>query len=142
MSNYVATTRSNYFRVKDPEALKELLKHTSCDGEPPKIWQRDGDPTRYAFGCDGTIDGLYVNEDDDPEADDWDLDALYEGLQKLVADDDAIIIKEVGHEKWRHLTGLATIITSKDIKEVDIDRTAKDIASKMLGVNFETEMSY
>lgn len=135
MANYEATTRTNYFRVKDAEALKALIARTTSDIETVRLWSKecDDDNIRYAFGCYGSISG--IKEDDELLDDSYDEDAFerfVQGLQECVVDDDAIVITEVGNEKLCYATAVATIITSTSCETVDLTESAYSKASQML----------
>ena len=43
-----------------------------------------------------------------------------------------MIFREVGHEKLRYLTALATVVTRDSIDYIDMDRTAIEVARKRL----------
>ena len=58
---------------------------------------------------------------------------LLEILQKCVADDDAIIFIESGHEKLNYVAGCGTIITSKQIEHVDLLGVVLRKADEILG---------
>ena len=55
------------------------------------------------------------------------------GLQECLAEDDSIIVLEVGHEKLRYLIGAATIITRSSIETIDLTSLAISKAAEMLG---------
>ena len=63
-------------------------------------------------------------------------------LQECLADKDAVIIMESGHEKLRYVTGSALIITSSETKYLDITKLAVEEAGKMLGKDFTTRVDY
>ena len=131
MANYECTVRTNYFRVKDPDAFREYMDHVSGAEDQIRVWNEEGG--RFGFGCYGGIAGIPTedngSDDYDPE---WDYDAFINGLREHVADNDAIIILEVGNEKLRYLCGQATIITSKEIKFLDMETLAVRSARDML----------
>lgn len=137
MANYYCTTRTNYFHVNNIEKFKDLINHTYPIGDIEINEQKDdkGNST-FCFGCHGTIDGLAVNGS-------LSQDAFYNELQKIVAENDAIIIFEAGAEKLRYVVGEALIITHNDIKRLSIDDLAVKEAGKMLGnLDFATDCSY
>ena len=55
------------------------------------------------------------------------------GLQECLAEDDSIIVLEVGHEKLRYFVGAATIITRSSIETIDLTSLAISKAAEMLG---------
>lgn len=137
MANYVSTTRTNYFHVKDAEAFRAFMDNVS--GDDLELWDEKDDKgdTVFAFGCEGSIYGIQ-NED---ENDDYDL--FIKNLQEYIADNDAVILTEAGHEKLRYVTGFATVITSKGIQFLNLDDMALSKAREMLGnPGFSTQMDY
>lgn len=134
MANYMATTRSNYFRVTDEAGFKEFMSHVKTEWDDIKLFSRyakDG-TTFFAFGGEGSIVGYVEDEDDDAEYDVAN-EKFIDGLQKYVASDDSIIILESGHEKLRYVTGFATVITRDKICTADIHNVAVRIAREALG---------
>lgn len=139
MSNYNAAIRTNYFSVKDSAALRKLIDSVYAE-DTIELFMHElpNGSMQYGFGCYGTIDGIRDNEDTSGD----DLYAFYKALQKLVCENDAILIFEVGHEKLRYLVGYCTVITSTAIQYVDIRQQALDLAAKLLntpGYNTRTE---
>lgn len=96
----------------------------------------------FSFGTYGPIFG-YVNGADE-ENEDFDADIAYDafvnGLQRYVAEDDAVIIAEAGNEKLRSVVGTVLVITNSDTKYLDIWEIAVETARKILkNVNYNTE---
>lgn len=142
MANYVHTVRTNYFRVKDQEQFIDFADHLHGESGNVRLMMRDepGEERRFALGCDGGIDGFFIHEDDDPE-DAYEL--FLTSLQNYVAEDDAVIILDVGNEGLKYVAGLATIVTSKEIEYLDLTEIAKHRATKMLGNSeWTTECDY
>lgn len=125
MANYNCTIISNHFRVKDEDTYKELMSKVSGDDMYLYTEERNGEIYHF-FGSYGIIYGIETEDED------YDYDEFIKGLQECVHDKDAIIIQEVGHEKMRYVAALATIITSKDIKVLDLGDLALDAAKDML----------
>lgn len=130
MANYECVTRSNYFRVKDPEAFKEFMSRV-YGGDAIDLWEnkQEDDTLLFGFGVFGDICGYCAADGDD---EDGDYEAFCAELQKYVAEDDAIIILESGNEKLRYVTGSAVIITSTEIEYLDITTLAKMRAAALL----------
>lgn len=142
MANYNCVVRTNYFHVKDMDAFLDLMNRTVGSEDGVELWEetdQDGNPI-YAFGCYGGIAGL-PNESDD-EIDDDSYDRFTDELQKCVAENDAVIVMESGHEKLRYVTGSAFIITSNDTKYLDVETLALEATEKMVGTEFVTRMDY
>ena len=144
MANYEGTTRTNYFKVKDVEAFKSLIKRTYGTPEPLDIFEKKDaqtGETLYGFGCYGSIEGI-----DDQCTDGYaepDFGAFVDELQKLISEGDAVIIMESGNEKLRYVTGYATVITSTKVEYIDMSTNAKNVAKKLLNnENWTTRMEY
>ena len=99
MANYEATTRSNYFRVKDSTAIK-----TWCEKRGLDFWTKV-DKTTGPYAISGN-DGHWPSSD--PETGD-EVDITIELTDHLDPRDIAIFF-EVGYEKLRYLTGYATAV--------------------------------
>ena len=161
MANYYGNTRTNYFHVKDEAAFREFMGKVVGDEDGIDLWDDEKDDqgkTLFGFGLYGCIAGIPVpvtNEDetktedtdtvsvsttdeedtdDEDESEDTenDYDAFVTGLQQHVADDDAILIFESGHEKLRYVGGGATVITAKEVRYIDLLDTACKTAAGML----------
>ena len=96
--------------------------------------------TRYGFGCCGQIRGVCPTNEDGIFSE---YAAFIEGLQELVAEDDAIIIFETGSDGLQYLTGTADVITTNGHKYLRIEDCATKVAAKMLhNPEFTTEVAY
>lgn len=127
MANFYATTRTNYFRVKDKQAFFNLMKGVETDGDKIDVWEEEDGTVGFGLvGCImgfGTGDGSF----------EFEYDAFANALRDLVEEGDAIIILEVGAEKLRYVSGTATIITSYGTKYVNLTDEAVEAARLMLG---------
>lgn len=150
MANYYGMTRSNYFRVTDPERLEKIIAATCMDEDSLELWTRESENgPLYAFGGYGSIYGLkpsFNHETDDGSEDDNndpDFDIFEAELQRIVAPNDAIIITEIGYEKLRYLTAYSIIITAKDSDCAELRDDSIRIAQKLLGNrDWITQMEY
>ena len=124
MANYISTTVSNYFRVKDEVAYNELLKKVSADDIYIDTKEIEGELYHFIGGY-GSIYGI-ENEDGD-----CDYDAFIDELKKCVHEEDVIILKEVGHEKLRYVTAFAVIIASNHVQYLDLDLLAEGYANQL-----------
>lgn len=141
--NYVAMTRTNYFRTKDEQALRDLLGKTYGSEEHITIFELEKNQTKYfGFGCYGSFVGYYDDEDEDIEFDEA-FDAFVTRIQPLIADGDAVMIFESGSEGLRYITGYCTIITSKEYKTISVDDYALEVARSMLNnPEWDTRIDY
>lgn len=136
MANYCCTIRTNYFHVKDEEVFKSLMSKARGSEDAIQLWEDkdENGKTVFAFGVYGGIyginDGDYIK---DADVEKVAYEEFFDSLQECVADDDAIIIFEVGNEKMRYVVGSANIITSSDALYLDIKNTAIKKARKLLG---------
>lgn len=159
MANYYGMTRTNYFHVKDVDRFREIINKTATAdviGEELTIWppQKADDGTLlFSFGGytsilgfevlpDGVTEEEYNNNPYDYDVE-YDYDAFAAALQEVVVPGDAIIIQEIGNEKLRYLVGDITIITSDDIRYMNIRDLSINLARKMLGNNnWDTKLEY
>ena len=144
MANYISFTRSNYFRVTDPEAFKKIINRVITDEDSLELWERTENGTTYhAFGAYSSICGLRHEAEDSDNDDEFEVVAVYDALAKVIAPDDAIIITEIGYEKLRYLTAYAVVITREKTELVELREISIDVACSLLGnPNFDTRMEY
>ena len=65
MANYISFTRSNYFRVTDPEAFKKIINCVITDEDSLELWERtENGMTYYGFGAYSSICGLRHEAED------------------------------------------------------------------------------
>lgn len=137
MANYMATFRTNYFRVTDENKYKELFEKLSGEDVVQDFsYTDDNGNILHGFGCYGCIG--YYNEDEE-----YDLDLFFEELQEILPDDDAMIWIKAEYEKLRYVIGSAIVVTKDDIQSMDINTWAVHTARKMLkNENFKTKLEY
>lgn len=70
------------------------------------------------------------------------MDTFYKELQQILPNGEAMILQEAGHEKLNYVAGIATIITNKEIRFLDLSKLAVKTAGDMLGTDFQTQMDY
>lgn len=123
MANYYATTRSNYFHVKDREAFDEFCSrccHVTYEGD---------DDTVMVSADNGDCGGwpCYDMENDE------DLD-FPKALSAHLAEGEVAILMEVGSEKLRYLWGQSIAVRSDgEIRETnlnDIYKLAEELTDK------------
>lgn len=137
MANYECVSRTNYFHVKDAELFREFMDTVIADDL--HLWEeKDNDSsTVFAFGCEKTIYGITDKNGDS------NLELFFTELQKHIADNDAVILMETGHEKLRYVTGYATVITHTGMQTLGIETFALAKAKEMLeNPDFETRTDY
>ena len=142
MANYCGTCRTNYFKVKNEKAFLNFMNNVV--GDDFYIFDKedkDGNKS-FGFGCYGEIYGIATKVGDENEVE-YDYDLFLENLQEHIADNDAIIIMEAGHEKLRYVKGSVLVITSAKIMYKDTDELAIELARKALkNENYTTQLYY
>ena len=138
MANYMATTRTNYFRVTDESRYSELFNKLSCKDYIEDFTENKNGIIYHGFGAYGTISYLVGNEDDC----EYDWDEFIKELQKILPDDEAFIYMESGYVKLRYVTGFVLVVTNKETKSMSLDRWAKEQAKLLLGDDFETQTNW
>ena len=111
MAQYVATTRSNYFLVRDRAAFEAW-----CRNRDFKFWKQQADDKtiRYAMTADtGDCVGWsrFGNPEEDEDMIDCEIDIPAE-LAGHLADGETAILLEIGSEKLRYLAGTALAVHS------------------------------
>ncbi len=133
MANYTCVIRTNYFRVKDPDEFRSFMGRIYGHEDTVALWEEkdeDGTPL-FAFGSYGGIGGLRDASEDESEDEDA-YDEFIAGLQRHIADNDAVIILEAGHEKMRYVSGCAEIVTSEAYEGLNITSLAVSKAAAIL----------
>ena len=133
MSNYYGMVRTNYFHVKDEEQFRALMAKVICGDGSLELWDdmKDANGNRlFGFGVYGSISGI---PDENGEYDDMAYERLIDELGECVAEDDAILIFEAGHEKLRYVGGGVLVITSKESEYVDLHEEGRKKAQQLLG---------
>lgn len=102
MANYYATTRSNYFKVKDADSFRDF-----CSSLALESW--DGNDDTVAISADTGDCGGWPSYDHEK---DEDLDFPV-ALSEHLATDEVAILFESGAEKRRYIVGLATAVNDK-----------------------------
>ena len=121
MASYLCAIRTNYFRVTEEEKFRNLIDEF-LSGSCEVFTRTDVNSNKLVgFGSDENINW--------PE----DETGFFSGLQECLAEDDSIIVLEVGHEKLRYFVGAATIITRSSIETIDLTSLAISKAAEMLG---------
>lgn len=135
MANYECVTRSNYFRVKDPEAFRRFMSRVYGSNKV-NLWEQKDKEDRlvFGFGLFGGIGGYASEEtaDDDDLEEYTDYDLFLDGLQQHVAADDAVIIVEGGNETLRYIIGSAVVVTRSAIEYFDVTNLATKRAAELL----------
>ena len=141
MANYNSKCRANYFTVTDVDEFIDIINHLSGEDEIA-YFEHDTDKGKYMFYCEYNLTG-YISDPDCDDCTDEARDIMVEKLQKILPDGEAIILTEAGSEKMCYISCVATIITNKDVKYVNLSDVAIEKAREMLGnPDFTTEDNY
>lgn len=135
MADYISFTRTNYFRVTDEAAYQALYSYLRAENEALYDFTTEKDGTIWhSFGMYGTID---MSEDEDG------MDGWFHKLQKLLPEDEAAILLEVGHEKLRYLVGEYTVVTKNAIENGNIEDASINTARRLLhDPSLKTKIEY
>lgn len=133
MSDPIAQSRTNYFRVKDLEAFKKDL---AIHGIKPDAWGDrgaefilDDNPDNQPAGSIALFSyGFWPSFDEDAVADRLDLDAEedeipqeHESIEDLIAahliDTDVAILQGISFEKMRYINGYAVAVNARGEKK-------------------------
>ena len=137
VGNYWSGIKTNYFRVKDEESFIDYLNRVAIeDGDIDVTQQLDSNGhMTYSFTTHGMILGIYEDDETEEsglvESDEGEYAAFIDGLQEIVAEDDAIIILEVGDD-GHMMYAYATIVTEYDVDFLDLYDVASEKAFNML----------
>lgn len=136
MADYIATARTNDFRVKDIAALKDELRSYGITPAAPEearmgaefvlVENTDGSIALYSYGRWPQLDDESVAARLDIDDEETPLPDQHEDLSALIAshlvDDEVAIFIEVGAEKMRYLGGSALAINAKgEHRRVDLE---------------------
>ncbi len=136
MANYYCYTRTNYFHVKDPDAFRQFMSRVYGSEDRVELWEEsdaDGNLV-FGFGSNGRIAGLCDEAGMDlPDIDEESFGLFIGGLQEYLADGDAVIIFEAGHEQLNYVVGTAMVVTQKHCAHLDISDLAMAEAAELLG---------
>lgn len=134
MADYISHMRSNNFYTTDETKLEEIIE---CF---PKLKLNKNDNGSYTIYGDDTAG---ITDDEGQFKSYEDLYAAAEDLQKIMPDNEALILQEIGHEKYRYLTSCAMIITKTDTEYLNLQTWALKKARELLkDADYITEMEY
>jgi hypothetical protein len=135
MANWYGTSRSNYFRVKDPVEFEAWVERTGLTAFPGEV---DG----YFGVADDTGEGWPT----DPDDEDAGLD-FPDQLARYVLPGDVVILMSAGAEKLRYVSGIAIAFRVDEAgvfanyEQVCLDKIY-DITAAWPNVGLITEAAY
>jgi len=134
MANYIATSRSNYFKVKDTEKFEDFCGEIGVE----MITQED----LVGFLCNlddcGSLPSSIYNE----ETDDHDEIDLAQEVAKHLVKGEVAVFMESGHEKFRYVTGSASAVNWKGEEVFFNLEDIYERANKELGGEHVTRAEY
>ena len=141
MANYMASARTNYFRVTDEEKYKELFNGLCGEDDIADFTKEENGVVYHGFGSYCSIEYCAPSEEDDDY--EYNFDAFLDELQKILPDDEVFVYMEAGNEKLRYVSGYVIVMTNKECKSMSLDNWARQQAKQMLNNDdFETQMTY
>ena len=135
--NYIGSTRSNYFAVKNPEAFKVFLQQF---GDLELIEGTAEKKGLFGFLVGGDSGSLPNSksapdpEGEEGDVEDVDVDFIAE-LAPHLADGQVGVVIEIGYEGMRFLGGYATAFNNQSqLKQLNLDdiyEVAKELGAKV-----------
>lgn len=127
MANWYGASRTNYFRVKDPEAFKTEMERLGVN-----VWPHHKKPILFALGAGDADDGNWPRCDSDETDEDI---GFIELVAQHLADKEVAVFVTAGAEKLHYVTGHAIAVnnTGKHVV-VNID-SIYDMAKIAFGVS-------
>lgn len=126
--DYYGKMRTNWFTITDKQRLLDLVE--KLEGEGLKIRRKNNS---VCITCLGQI---YFDERDISDSD------FYVHMQSIIAEDDAMVVTEIGSEGTRYFCAYADIITRKDITYIDLQRQVEEKVSVLLWGSWSGSFCY
>lgn len=147
MSNYYGKVRTNYFSVTDENALRDIISRVrgSEDTVELHMEQASNGEKKFMFLCGSEILGFPETDENGEVYEDCDysFDDFTASLQKILPENEAIIITEVGSEKMRYLSGYVTVITQNEVAYGNLRNLGIEIARRLLNnESWDTKNEY
>ena len=104
MANYVATARSNYFKVKNPKTFKSWV--ANC----PNVGFISMDDGTFAVYSDDPDSGSWPNYRWNEETEYYEEFDIFAEIAEFLIDGEIAVFMEVGAEKLRYCNGYAIAV--------------------------------
>lgn len=149
MSNYCGKTRSNYFSVKDEERFLQIMSRAVTNEQSHFNTSAEviEGMKKWSFSINDSLCGFPPTSSENVEEEEmggceYDMDGFHKALQAVVADDDAILITEIGNEAMRYFRAHTTIITSHSVHGFDhyngvLDKTRCVLKNEHFSTRFD-----
>lgn len=131
MANYVACSRTNYFKVKDSKAFVKWCNQWNTDMDLVRGGEND---ELYGLVFDGPIPSQRYEISEEEEYEDWVDVEFTDELAEHLAEGSVAVVMETGHERRRYVVGIAIAINSDgEFRTVRLDSIYE--LAKELGEN-------
>lgn len=167
MANYVFTVIGNYFEVKNPQEVVEVLSelgyeesycnkdnNTVCLASYENCWNDEhrvvidrATKKMVAVINAYDLDDFELNDTwiSEMELTEYKLDdlkdiSITEYIQHQLVPNSYFAVKEVGNEKLRYNIGYAEVITKNNVKWFDLDRLIETYIAEELSLADDTEV--
>ena len=112
MANYYAKTLSNRVKVKDVNEFERIIN--SIESQEDIVVEKNVEKSTVLFYSNGCIS----IEDDNI--------ATIEAIQNQLEDNEVLVIKEIGWEKFAYLYSNAYMISNEYVDHIDFDDIIRD----------------
>ena len=136
MANYIANSRTNYFKVTDENEYNNIIKNLISNSEIEFMKKKIDGEIHYGFASYGWFD--YKN----PKTNEYNFDEFLKKIQKILPDNEVFVYMESGHEKLRYITGLAIICTNKEIRQMSLQEWILSQTKELTGRDIEDKLNY
>lgn len=129
MANYECCSVTNNFNVTDKKRLEDIVI-----GIPGAMLYHNNNadkPDSFMIVCYDSVNLTFPAAEDGGYDYEHEQDTVDE-IQKILPDNEAVIIMEVGSEKCMP-TAYATVITNKTVAGINLAEAAKDLAFDLTG---------
>lgn len=133
MATYKAIVKTNHFSVTDAEKLKDIVNRIHCNGDKVHITKDEQKKNTFCMHAHGDILGIYPDENSPKDIVGPDFGLMVSEFQKILPDGEALILFELGTESLRYLIATATVVTKKDVRQIDLLNNALSAAREILG---------
>lgn len=123
MADYIGKFRTNYFKVTNPEKLKQLVNLQPCS---TKLIERADEFVILGNEWDEVITLAKENGDE------YDVNWIKE-LQKILPDNEILIFQEIGSENHRYLAGGGYLVSKTEVRTITLTKVVIDMARDMCG---------
>lgn len=137
IEDYHSKYKTNYFSVTNESKLKEIIDSCEVAGEGELKLLKSKSGNKYSFCCDCNLYGVLYGLKKDEDPFEW----LLKDLQKILPEDEAILLIEVESNNITYLTEICTIITKDKIQNISFyNKVLKTVRSMLQNSEFEIQL--